>query len=221
MDFYLIRTPRQKGLFYSESEHSDPLESAKSSVKEASLLDRLLARLESRPQKSAKLLRQFISVVRDGYFKLENAIDPMERVVKRLRWARELDLFSSAALDGEEAIRQWKTFLQGQKIKHTLWLAVDALVTLIAVLLTPILMPLPGPNVFFYYPLLRTLSHYFAMQSARRGLQIEIHAHPLQAVSNIEQLLQSLPLVEDEEQLEIVSRNLKLEGLPGFLKRYL
>jgi hypothetical protein len=184
-------------------------------------LDCFLERLEKRKTKSTRLLRSLIVGVRDGYFKLENTIDPQERSVKRFRHARSIQLYHSPQIEPERAADQLKAFLMAQKIKHAVWFLVDSGLTLIAVLLTPILMPLPGPNVFFYYPLLRTLSHYRSFQSARHGLRLTgTECSGLAVLASLEELLQTPPAHRDEEQLEIIARNLQLEGLPTFLKRY-
>jgi hypothetical protein len=221
VDFYLIRTPKKKWLFYSEGERVDPADSTRVLVEDANYLDRFLACLEKKETRSAKLLHRLIVGVRDGYFKLESAIDPLERIVKRFRHARQLLLSYPPQLKEQEASAALKVFLMAQRNKHTIWMTIDALVTLLAIPLTPILMPLPGPNVLFYYPLLRTFSHYFSRQAAQHGMRLEISAQPLQALANIEELLKTVADDSDDEQLEIVARNLKLEGLPAFLKKYI
>jgi hypothetical protein len=218
---YLIRTPKKKRLFYSEGERVDSGDLTPVLVEKTNYLDRFLARLGEKETRSAKLLQQLIVGVRDGYFKLENAIDPLERIVKRFRHAQQLELCYPPELKGEEASAELKIFLMAQRNKHTIWMAINAVVTLLAIPLTPILMPLPGPNVLFYYPLLRTFSHYLSRQAAQHGMRLEISAQPLQALANIEELLRTIAGDNDDEQLEIVARNLKLEGLPAFLKRYI
>jgi hypothetical protein len=44
-------------------------------------------------------------------------------------------------------------------------------VSAIVLVFTPFLAPIPGPNVFFYYPFLRLLSHYRAIRGATSGLR--------------------------------------------------
>ena len=48
--------------------------------------------------------------------------------------------------------------------KHTLWTYIDGLIAILGIVLAPI----PGPNIFFFYPAARSLGHYFASTGARR-----------------------------------------------------
>ena len=51
------------------------------------------------------------------------------------------------------------------------WFSIDFVITGVVIMLTPVLMPIPGPNFFFYYPFLRLLSHYRAILGALSGLR--------------------------------------------------
>src|SRR2546422_6292969 len=52
----------------------------------------------------------------------------------------------------------------------------------VVLVFTPVLAPIPGPNVFFYYPFLRLLSHYRAIRGATSGLRrSEEHTSELQS----------------------------------------
>ena len=90
--------------------------------------------------------------MRDCYYKLEEKIDPMERVFKRLRHAPNLTLFYSPQTSEQTAAKTFEALLTRQRRKHTFWMALDSLVSVVALVLTPVLVPLPGPNLFLYYP---------------------------------------------------------------------
>ena len=60
--------------------------------------------------------------------------------------------------------------LRRERLKHIFWFVVDLFICGVVVLFTPFLAPIPGPNVFFYYPFLRLLSHYRAVRGVRVGL---------------------------------------------------
>ena len=49
--------------------------------------------------------------------------------------------------------------------------SIDFVLTGVVIVFTPVLAPIPGPNVFFYYPFLRLLSHYRAILGAAAGLR--------------------------------------------------
>lgn len=222
MDFYLVRLPNQKPLLYGEGEHFHPGEPASFRQEDSHWLDRFLERLRSKPGRGAHLLLKLITATREAYFKLENTIDPLERVVKRVRHAHRLEVYLSTDHSPSKGSQELATFLSRQKFKHTLWLGIDSIVTVIAIAFTPFLVPIPGPNLFFYYPLLRTYSHFRALKAARHGLQLkEKHFHGIQPLAGIEEILRQPSSIRDEEQLEILCRNLKQEGMPAFLRRYL
>src|SRR5262245_37316787 len=61
--------------------------------------------------------------------------------------------------------------MRRQLWKHAFWFSIDFVLTGIVIVFTPFLAPIPGPNVFFYYPFLRLLSHYRAILGATAGLR--------------------------------------------------
>ncbi len=184
-------------------------------------MDRLLGKLEEKETWFWLTLRKIIITARETYYKLENRIDPQERIIKRFNFARHCLFFCSGSTGEKTAEEQLRRLLNDQRNKHATWLVIDAVVSLLALALTPFLMPLPGPNLFFYYPLLRTLSHYRACWAARRMLQSsKAEFRTLDALDSIEEILRQPHAYRDEEQMEILSRNLKLDGLPAFVKRW-
>src|SRR5207244_12616984 len=67
--------------------------------------------------------------------------------------------------------RHLQLALKRQPLKHVFLLLIDFLITGIVIVSTPVLAPIPGPNVFFYYPFLTLLSHYRALLGAASGLR--------------------------------------------------
>ena len=104
--------------------------------------------------------------IHDYYLKLEDRIDPEERVLKAMASADEFVVHTDVPADFYRMLRRdaWK---------HAFWFSVDLLVSAVVIIFTPVLAPLPGPNVFFYYPLLRLLSHYRAIRGTLVGLRSE------------------------------------------------
>jgi hypothetical protein len=59
-------------------------------------------------------------------------------------------------------------------------------------------MPLPGPNIFFFYPAARTLGHYLARKGAQHALncdKLSFHSEPL--IDQVQNHLQDLKTVRD------------------------
>lgn len=116
------------------------------------------------------VIRWIGRVTRTGhsyYQKLEDKIDPLERMIKAINRPHSLIVRHSSGTDAEKRFRD---LLRWQKRKHLAWLMIDGTITAVAALLAPFLVPIPGPNLFFYYPVLRLLSHYRAVTGASRGL---------------------------------------------------
>ena len=112
----------------------------------------------------AKWFGKFVRSLYDYYLKLEQKIDPVERVLKAMSTTNR---FIVHARFPDEFYR----VLRRHRWKHLVWFSIDLVITAVVLVLTPFLAPIPGPNVFLYYPLLRLLSHYRALQGASSGLR--------------------------------------------------
>jgi hypothetical protein len=94
-------------------------------------------------------------------------------------------------------------------------------VSVVALVLTPVLVPLPGPNLFLYYPGLRTISHYLARKGALHGLRLqEKKWSTLPEIAEIEAILSQKLSTNESGTIEEIARRLNLERLPHFLQRY-
>ena len=110
-----------------------------------------------------------IRSLHDYYVRLEDKIDPVERVLKAMASTNRFVVYSS---DNAEFHR----LLKRQRWKHIFWFSIDFVITGIVIVFTPLLAPIPGPNIFFYYPFLRLLSHYRAILGATSGLRsVDVH----------------------------------------------
>lgn len=105
-----------------------------------------------------------------AYESLRRRFDYQENVCATLRHASSLKLVHTASISCEEARKRLETFFEEKVGKHRRWTVIDAVVALFGVLLTPV----PGPNVFFLYPAVRSLSHYLAMRGIRRSQALGI-----------------------------------------------
>jgi hypothetical protein len=108
-------------------------------------------------------LGQVLNKVHDYYIRLEDRIDPAERVLKAMASTNRFVVHGFAPQEFQRLVRR-------QRLKHSFWFSVDFMLSGVVLLLTPVFAPLPGPNVFLYYPFLRVLSHYRAVLGATSGL---------------------------------------------------
>ena len=215
MNFYLIQLKKDSVVLYTEEQQVDAASSPDPSSDSSNPLDRFLARLASKKGRLAQSLRNSIVFAREAYAKVEDKIDPMERVLKRLRHTTELDLAYSPSLEEPAALKKFEALLSRQKNKHALWTGVDFFLSIISI----VLIPLPGPNLFLYYPALRTVSHYLARRGALQGLKLERkRLFPLPEISEIELILNQHP--SEFAKIRSLAEKLKLEQLPPFLERY-
>lgn len=162
LDIYLVRSARQRPVVFVTRRGL--------AAYSASEKDRII-RFVRRMMRSRNRLVRFVGrVARMGhryYQKLEDRIDPHERMIKTFNYPGPLRVLHARELDGRKALEEC---LRRQVVKHTTWVGLNGVMTLIAIALAPFTMPIPGPNVTFFYPFLRLLSHYRALQGARRGL---------------------------------------------------
>jgi hypothetical protein len=221
MDFYLLKFRKRSAVLYTEGERINPSTYAELSSDYSNPVDRFLDKLAKKESRAAQFLRRLIIVVRDSYYKVEEKIDPMERVFKRLRHAPNLTLFYSPQAPEQTALKTFDTLLTGQRRKHTFWMVVDSFVAIVALALTPVLVPIPGPNLFLYYPGLRMISHYLARKGAVHGLRLnERKWVALPEIAEIEAILSQKPSTVESGKIAELADRLNLERLPHFLTRY-
>lgn len=130
-----------------------------------------------------------------AYDSLRERFDHQENVCAHLRKVDRLKIVTSESIDEEEARRRFSEFLSYRRKKHRKWLAIDVILALGGSLLTPI----PGPNVFFFYPAARALSHYLAAQGADRARHIPMIFFQMDSrIDLIEKNLNNLDLASNE-----------------------
>lgn len=107
--------------------------------------------------------------VRSTYRRLEERFDYDERLCSALHHVPELTVRHSTRLGGEGARSLLQRFFKRQRLKHSAWLKVDLVLAGLGSVLTPI----PGPNVFFFYPAIRAFGHYTALRGVRDPAKLE------------------------------------------------
>lgn len=147
------------------------------------------------------------------YQKLEDRIDPLERMVKALNGTGSYRVFHAPHTNARSEYRET---LRGQMVKHSAWFIVDGCLTLVAVSFFWVLVPIPGPNVFFYYPALRLASHYRAVTGARKALaDPEVTFTGLDELGTLEDRLRSGRSAPDV----CAEAGVHVNGLGPFLQR--
>jgi len=217
MNFYLIQLRKNSVVLYTEGERS-PLESPDSTK---GLADKWVDWLTRRGTRAANFVKNLTIVVREYYNRLEYKIDPMERVFKRMRHASEIRLYYASTLTETQAAELLEQLWGRERNKHLFWFGVDCAVTVVAILLSPILIPIPGPNILFYYPGLRTISHFLAWRGVLQGRRLTPRLYfPQVEIADIEATLKQGREQIDFEKVRQLAKQMGLEQLPHFLERF-
>jgi hypothetical protein len=148
-----------------------------------------------------------------SYQSLRDRLDYEERVCDSLRHLEYLDIYHGCQDSSEEAEKRFRAFLRLRYSKHSRWLWVDGFLALLGTLLTP----LPGPNIFFFYPAVRSMGHYLARKGARNAMELEritFRQDPL--IDLVQGRLENLESIQTTVQ-ELCNRY-RIENLEAVLK---
>jgi K+-H+ exchange-related protein len=161
LDLYLVKGNSNRYVLFSSPEALHYVED-----QSGDYVQQFLQWFMHRRLRIAAWMGRVMNAGHEYYLKLEDKIDPQERVLKAMASVEHLTVYHSSTADAQ--IRsKFEGLLKRQRMKHTFWFVVDVVITPFTLLLVPI----PGPNVVLYYPLLRLLSHYRAMTGATKGLR--------------------------------------------------
>jgi hypothetical protein len=209
LEIYLIGVKKGRVVFFSPHDELEAFE-AESDDK----VRRAVTWLAARP---SRVMAWFGRVLQSGhayYVRFEAKIDPFERVLKAMGSARSLRILYSNGIQGDAARQHIKSKLRFQMIRHASWCVLDLLISIAAIALAFI----PGPNVFGWYPFLRSLSHFSAFRGARAGLgKVQTEFKCLPELGPLEENLRASTF--DRSKVHTIVANLKLSGLEQFLER--
>ncbi len=150
--------------------------------------------------------------IRSAYETLKDQFDYAERLRGSLRHADALRVVHSPRLTPDEVEKKLRDFLELGYSKHSRWLAIDGVLAGLGVGL----FWLPGPNVFFFYPAVRALSHYFARDGSAHALRLKPAFERdgrldrvQESMDNLESCAEELSVLEESYNLDKLSKILK------------
>jgi len=158
LDLYLIPSRTRRCLLFSPSDALSAVEAESTDG-----LRQFIAWVSRRQNRVFSWIGRGLHSIHDYYVRLEDKIDPVERILKLMASTRSYIVYTWDH-------QGFKRTLKRQRRKHGFWFAIDFVITGVVIMLTPILAPIPGPNLLFYYPFLRLLSHYRAILGVSSGL---------------------------------------------------
>ena len=166
LDLYLIPTRKQRYILVSQPEALEALEAIS-----GDRIRKFIAWFVRKPNRVIAWAGRVLNTGYSYYLRLEDRIDPIERVLKAMVLTDSVVIHFIRIPNGGTIGAEFARVLKRQRLKHIIWFSVDIGVSAVVLVFTPFLAPIPGPNVFFYYPFLRLLSHYRAIRGATSGLR--------------------------------------------------
>jgi len=143
-----------------------------------------------------------------------------ERVAEqRLLWNLRRETAVVAAHPQDLTFEQTHTLirrmLQSDYRRHRVWLVVDSLL----LILSGVLMPLPGPNIVAYYFAFRVVGHWLSMRGAAQGLnRIEWTGRACEPLTDL-RAAASLDGEAREKRVHQIAAELRLQHLSTFFER--
>lgn len=138
-----------------------------------------------------------------------------QRLLWHLRRQHEAVAVHPEDLSGEAAMAVVRPALQADFEKHRRWLVIDSLL----LVLSGLLMLVPGPNVLAYYFAFRVVGHYLSMRGARQGLdRVRWTTRASDALADLRPLV---PVAPDDRRtrVEAIAARLHLLDLRRFFDR--
>jgi hypothetical protein len=143
-----------------------------------------------------------------------------ERIAEqRLLWNLRRESAVVAAypqdLTFDQAIALIRRTLRRDYTRHRMWLVVDSLL----LILSGVLMPIPGPNIVAYYFAFRVMGHWLSMRGASQGLhRIAWTGRPCEPLTDLRDAA-SLDGDARDRRVHEVAERLRLQHLPTFFDR--
>jgi hypothetical protein len=213
MDLYLLGTSRRRCLLFGSLDLIEAIEKQSD--------DRVVQAIAWFRRQENRLVSWFGRVLKsahDYYVRLEDRIDPGERVLRAMASRTRFVVHHGPSISSADARSMFHAALKRRRRKQRFWFSADLIISAFAILFTPVLAPLPGPNVVLYFPFLRMLSHYRAIRGARAGLRSsEIEFKCLPDLVGLEENLRTPP--SDRKVMLAAAGGLKIRGLEQFLER--
>ncbi len=138
-----------------------------------------------------------------------------QRLLWHLRRQDHACLFHPDDMEPPAAIAIMRKQLGRDFDKHKFWLIFDTL----GLLVSFILVPIPGPNLFLYYFAFRVVGHFLSVRGARQGLNVTTwRTEPRAPLTELRKLLVLDPMSRERHVNDIALR-LQLEHLATFFQR--
>ena len=138
-----------------------------------------------------------------------------QRLLWHLRHQTEVTLHHPTDMMDADCLKIARTSLQRDGDRHRNWLAIDS----VLLVLSGLLILVPGPNVIGYYFAFRVVGHYLSWRGARQGL--DCVTWTMAASEPLAELRQAIDLNPPQREIKLsdVASRLRLDHLAAFVER--
>lgn len=153
--------------------------------------------------------------IRDRMLRWMAAAIAEQRLLWHLRRPHEVTAFHPDDLPDTEAMTIVRDALKRDMKRHRRWFVVDLVGFVVSILLVPV----PGPNLFFYYFAFRVVGHYLSVRGARNGLErVAWQTCASEALTDLRRAA-SLDKPQRQRRVEEAAARLNLQHLARFFER--
>lgn len=139
-----------------------------------------------------------------------------QRLLWHLRSERVVTAWFPDDLAEAEASDRVRQMLRADADRHTRWLLIDGG----GLLLSTLLIPVPGPNLVLYYFAFRVVGHYLSRHGARHGLeQVEWQMQPSGPLTDLREAMTLDDPDARQRRVADVAGRLHLRHLAAFFER--
>src|SRR5262245_54994256 len=135
LDIYVVPTQGGRAVLFSPPEVLASVE-----VESTDHLKTFIDWFTRRPNRVLAWIGRGIRSAHEYYEKLEDKIDPVERVLKVMASTRQYVVYTQNPAEFKRALKR-------QRWKHVFWFSIDFVITGVVIMFTPFLAPIPGPNL--------------------------------------------------------------------------
>lgn len=138
-----------------------------------------------------------------------------QRLLWNLRRETAVVLVHPQDMPFEQVLTLVRRTLQHDYERHRRWLVFDTLLMLVSA----VLIILPGPNVVGFYFMFRVVGHWLSMRGARQGLDhVTFTGRPCPPLTELRDVVDLEPALREQRVHDIAGR-LRLQHLTAFFER--
>ena len=217
---YLVPVGARGFELYSEPPDEPDAGDAAASAQTSGTWHRLTHRLHLKWHDAVRAARRdsadtgMVARLRDATIRRTAEAIAEQRTLWMLRHARRVTMVHPSDQSAEQATAIRDRILTHAATHHVRWLAFDG----VALVVSGILVVIPGPNLIAYYLAFRVIGHYFSWRGARRAAMSAWDLRSEPALAELGSLA-DLPREARASRVDAIAARLRLPSLAAFFDR--